>query len=696
MGQVGPAQRVEIASGPLAVLAPLLQQILPPDVYQAVISGGDGTYGGGGYEVVVAGGQATVYKKVGLQLDFHLLPNAYWQAGAAVNIAQAARDGARATLNQLRAVAADPQAAQARVDAAHSAYLTAQANLEAARASLETLKAGATEEELTLARTQVEQARADLSILETQRARTRLTAPRSGVVTQRYIAPGELVVPGAPLLTLADLSDVTLTAYVPVDELGHVHLGQAAAVCVDSFPARTFQGTVVTIADEAEFTPSATQTEEARVNLVFAVKVRLANVDGSLKPGMPADATFDTFPSSTCRGATTKADEGPIEVSGMIEGQELTISSEIGGPIAELRAAEGDQVRPGDVLLRLDDTMLQAKLAQAQAQVEVAQASRDLVVVAGPRPGEIAAARAAVSAAEATRDGALQAWHNAIIARDDPQELEGHITAARAELEVVTHQVEQARLALQATELERNQAEAGSDARRVRDAQVRAAAASLAAVEAARDGAQAQLYQLYAIQTQPLAAEAQMRAAADQYAIAAAGLQLAQARLVEVEAGPDDGEIAVADARVRQAQAAAAVVLAQQRLMTLTVPVEGAVARGQVSVVTAIVAHEGEIATAGAPLLTLTRLDPVQLTLYIPTDQIGRVALGQPVAVRVDSFPDETFRGQVVYISSRAEFTPHSLQTRNERVRAVFAIRVRLPNAGSRLKPGMPADAVLE
>ena len=107
-------------------------------------------------------------------------------------------------------------------------------------------------------------------------------------------------------------------------------------------------------------------------------------------------------------------------------------------------------------------------------------------------------------------------------------------------------------------------------------------------------------------------------------------------------------------------------------------------------------AHAGETVTAGAPLLTLTRLDPVHLTLYIPTDQIGGVTLGRSVEVRVDSFPDEIFRGRVVYISPRAEFTPHSLQTPGERARAVFAIRVRLPNADGRLKPGVPADAVIE
>jgi multidrug resistance efflux pump len=293
MGQVGPSQRVEVASGPLAALAPLLQQILPPEVYQALMSGQDGTYRGGGYEVVLAGGFARVYQAVGLQLDFHLLPNTYWQAGTGVNVAQAARDGAQATLSHLYAVAADPQTAAAQVDVAHSAYVAAQAGLEVAQAGLETLRAGASEQELGLARAQVAQAEAALATLETQRARMRLTAPRSGVVAQRFVAPGELVLPGVPVLTIADLSRVTLTVYVPVDELGRVRVGQQVAVRVDAFPRRMFEGTVVRVADEAEFTPSATQTEEERVNLVFAVEVRLPNPEGALKPGMPADAVFE-------------------------------------------------------------------------------------------------------------------------------------------------------------------------------------------------------------------------------------------------------------------------------------------------------------------------------------------------------------------------------------------------------------------
>jgi HlyD family secretion protein len=409
------------------------------------------------------------------------------------------------------------------------------------------------------------------------------------------------------------------------------------------------------------------------------------------------------FILSACRGAGTADDAGPLEVSGVIEGEQVTIASQVGGTVAEILVQEGDAVGAGDLLLRLDDATLQAQLAEAQTQVRTARASRDLVA-AGPRAGEIAAARAVVAGAEAARQGALQTWHHAIDARDNPQELDGRITAARAELEVATFQVELARLALQAADLERNASQEGSDARRAKEAQVRAASAELAAVEAARDGAQARLNQLYAIRGRPLVAQARIRAAAGQYAIAAADVRLAEARLAELQAGPGESELAVAEALVRQAQAAAGVLAAQARLMAIRAPAvmafgapaDGAPLQEGDSAVSARIVHEGEAVSPGAPLLTLTRRDPLYLTLYVPTERVGQVKLGQPVQVGVDSFPGEVFPGRIVYISPRAEFSPHSLQTAQERVRAVFAIRVRLPNADGRLKPGMPADAVIK
>jgi len=113
-------------------------------------------------------------------------------------------------------------------------------------------------------------------------------------VIERPVHVGEVALPGAPLLTVADLDNLTLTLYVPENELGKIHLGETVSVTVDAYPGRIFTGTIITIAGEAEFTPKNVQTREKRVNMVFAVKVKLPNPDHALKPGMPADAVIST------------------------------------------------------------------------------------------------------------------------------------------------------------------------------------------------------------------------------------------------------------------------------------------------------------------------------------------------------------------------------------------------------------------
>ncbi len=96
--------------------------------------------------------------------------------------------------------------------------------------------------------------------------------------------------PGQSILTLMDPRDLWLRAYVPETEIARVKLGQPATLAVDAFPGRVFQGTVSEIASEAEFTPKNVQTKKERVNLVFRVKIAVQNPDGTLKPGLPADA----------------------------------------------------------------------------------------------------------------------------------------------------------------------------------------------------------------------------------------------------------------------------------------------------------------------------------------------------------------------------------------------------------------------
>ena len=128
-------------------------------------------------------------------------------------------------------------------------------------------------------------------MLDVQLERLELGAPVGGIVMDRTLHVGELAVPGAPLLTIADLDEVTLTVYVPEADLGQVSLGQPVEVTVDAY-SDTFAGKVSYIASQAEFTPKNVQTQEERVHMVFAVKIRLENAEHRLKPGMPADAAF--------------------------------------------------------------------------------------------------------------------------------------------------------------------------------------------------------------------------------------------------------------------------------------------------------------------------------------------------------------------------------------------------------------------
>jgi HlyD family secretion protein len=142
------------------------------------------------------------------------------------------------------------------------------------------------------ARGQVAAAQAAVNVVDEQMARMTIAAPADGVVLSRAIEPGEVALPGGALLVLGDLGHLTVTVYLPEDEYGRIMVGQEARVAVDSFPGRTFAGTVQRIADRGEFTPRNVQTPAGRRTVVFAVKVGVANPGGELKPGMPADVTF--------------------------------------------------------------------------------------------------------------------------------------------------------------------------------------------------------------------------------------------------------------------------------------------------------------------------------------------------------------------------------------------------------------------
>jgi multidrug resistance efflux pump len=119
---------------------------------------------------------------------------------------------------------------------------------------------------------------------------------------------------------------------------------------------------------------------------------------------------------------------------------------------------------------------------------------------------------------------------------------------------------------------------------------------------------------------------------------------------------------------------------------TLRSPLDGWVVR--------TVFEPDEIVPPGSPVAVVADWRALTLKVYLPEDQFGRVSLGQTAQVTVDAYRGETFTGQVSFISSEAEFTPRTVQTQEDRVKSVYAIKLRVPNNDLRLKPGMFADTV--
>jgi multidrug resistance efflux pump len=170
--------------------------------------------------------------------------------------------------------------------------ILAETRLAMAQANLAAAQADPSPEQLAAARSQIAVAQAALEVIQAQIDKLALVAPIEGIVLSRSVEPGEVVVPGSPMMTLARLDDLTITVYVSEDRYGTINLGQDAQMVVDSFPGETFNATVVRIADQAEFTPRNVQTEEGRRTTVFAVELSVENPTGKLKPGMPADVEF--------------------------------------------------------------------------------------------------------------------------------------------------------------------------------------------------------------------------------------------------------------------------------------------------------------------------------------------------------------------------------------------------------------------
>ena len=168
----------------------------------------------------------------------------------------------------------------------------AQTRFTISQQTWEKMKRGSRQEEIDAARARRDQAKAQMASLQKKVNDCVVTAQASGTVTKRFVEQGELASTGMALYRISILSSMDITIYVSESDLPKIKLNQKAIVNIDAFQNRDYEGKVTFISPTAEFTPKNIETKDERTKLVFSVKVKVPNPDGTLKGGIPADVTL--------------------------------------------------------------------------------------------------------------------------------------------------------------------------------------------------------------------------------------------------------------------------------------------------------------------------------------------------------------------------------------------------------------------
>ena len=179
------------------------------------------------------------------------------------------------------------------IDIARAQVSQAESQLQAAQTALNKIRTGATGSEKEAANIAIQEAELAVDTIIQQIDRQELIAPVSGIIMEHLVQQGEVTMAGWPILTIADIEKMELTVFVPQGDLNWMKVGDRVPIMVDTYPDERFYGEIISISDKAEFTPRNVQTPEDREILVHAVKIRVPNDDGRLKPGLYAEATFE-------------------------------------------------------------------------------------------------------------------------------------------------------------------------------------------------------------------------------------------------------------------------------------------------------------------------------------------------------------------------------------------------------------------
>ncbi len=330
--------------------------------------------------------------------------------------------------------------------------------------------------------------------------------------------------------------------------------------------------------------------------------------------------------------------------------------------------------------LHREQAPLPPGLIQANGRIE-----GDRIAVAGKVAGKVVALL--VREGDSVEKGQ-------VMTRLDDRRTRARVDQARAAVKALAARLKGARASLETLEkqvpLQIESARAG-----VAHAEASLAAAKARAEQAARDVRRFEDLLKKGTVEEHKVEEARLawKVARADFATAMAGLTQARKKLAEAELGRERieakrDEVTALEADLEKARAALAEAESLLDDLTIRAPAAG--------IVTTRIADLGEVVAAGSPLYDIVDLDRLYLKVYVPEKEIGKLRLGLPARIYTDAFPDQPFPATLRYIASRAEFTPKEVQTPDERVKLVFAVKLYLDeNPGHRLTPGLPADAVI-
>lgn len=365
--------------------------------------------------------------------------------------------------------------------------------------------------------------------------------------------------------------------------------------------------------------------------------------------------------------ALSRPQSNTIELSGRIEGYPTDVGAKVGGRVNSVTVREGERVRRGDVIVRLDDAEIQAQLRGATARLAAAQqqqqqAALQLTVV----QSQIEEAQLNVQQATGDAQGRIyQADANVAAAEAQLSQAEAQLNQARSELRLAA--VNRDRFAQLLTEgaVTRQQFDQAQTTYETARATVGSREAAVAAARRQVNAAQGGFVQAQTTGLNPNIRSAQLDALRRQFNVARS-------------------QLAAAQAEVKNAQAAEQQIQAQLAYLNVPSPIDGVVLTRSV--------EPGQVVTTGKTLLTVIDPNVIYLRGYIPEGEVGRVRVGQTAKVFLDSAPKQALSAQVAAIDTQASFTPENIYFRQDRVQQVFGVKLTIADPGGYAKPGMPAD----